>query len=68
MMQSARLLEISIILATHPLDRVQYEARNTSDGLFVNIDMMEDTGKGLDWLRANEQFSHAFAVVRYFIF
>jgi hypothetical protein len=34
----------------------------------MSIEMMEDTGNGMDWLRTDEQFSHVLAVARYSIF
>ena len=67
-MQSAIFLEISIILATQPLDGVQNAALRASDPLFVNHGMIEEAGNGVDLLSAVEQFSHVLAVAKYFIF
>ena len=68
MMQSARFLEISIILAMQPLDGVQYAARNMSLPLLVNNGMIEEAEKGLDWIRAAVQFSHVCVVAKKFTF
>ena len=67
-MQSARLLEISTILAIQPLDSLQKEALRASLLLFDSNGIIEGTANGLDWPRAAEQFSQIFAVAKYLMF
>ena len=68
MLQSARLSEISIILAIQPLDRSQYAVFKAFEILFDNSGMIYDAANGLDWSRAAEQFSHTVAVAKYLMF
>ena len=67
-MQSARLVEMSIILAMQPLDILQKEVIRASEPLLDNIGIMKDAGNGLDWSRAAVQLSHIFVVSKTFKF
>ena len=67
-MQPSRSLDMRIMLAIHPFDRLQKEVIRASEPLLVNNGMIADAGYGLDLFSATEQFSHAFAVAKYFIF